>query len=175
MALSPLVRTIPAVVVAAETDGATLRVRFAPTSGNPNEIEDRIPFTPPGALAAVNGIGRLLRILRAGRIQIPQDPYKLGTQPEKALGLVRRCCGTLVHLQVTRRLERILTVWTDAGVERIRGVVDYTEEPDGLMVRRRGGQSVLRIPRKTLIRFSPSSREYFKVLSVEAPPRFRLR
>ena len=35
-------------------------------------------------------------------------------------------------------MERSLTVWTEAGVDRIRGVLDYSEDERGLSVRRSG-------------------------------------
>ncbi len=69
----------------------------------------------------------------------------------------------------------MLTVWTDAGVDRIHGVLDYTEDDEGLSVLRRGGQSRLKFPRQSLIRFAPSSTERLEVLSVEVPSGLRLR
>jgi hypothetical protein len=71
-------------------------------------------------------------------------------------------------LHVERRYERSLVIWTESGVERIGSVLDFTEEADSLAVRRRGGQSVLRIPRDTMIRYEAASTEYLQVTAVES-------
>ena len=168
-------RKLRCVVVGAEPDGATLRVCFATLRGYPSELEDRVPLGPPGAIAAVKGIGRLLRIFRAGRVRLPPDPYALGVEPERAAELVLRCQGALVDLEVERRIERTLTVWTDTGVETIVGVLDYREDSEGLSIQRTGGSAVLKIARENLIRFAPSSSERLEVISVEIPPRNHLR
>jgi hypothetical protein len=125
-------------------------------------------------MPAIYGVGRLLRILRAARVPAPSDPYQWSASPEEAAALVERCKGAVVHLHLTRRIERVLTLWTEGGVERIRGVLDFTEQPDGLSVQRRGGRAVLFIPRKNLIRYEASSQESYQVSSIEIPPRIRL-
>lgn len=162
-------------MVSTDVDGNVLYVRFEPLRGLPSQIEDRIPLGLPVDVTAVHGIGRLLRILRAARVRIPCDPYKFAADAARVTQLTRRCIGAVVLLRVARRIERILRVWTESGVHRIRGVVDYEEVGDDLVVHRRGGQSVLRIPRRGLIRYSPSSTEYFEVQSIEVPHPFRLR
>ena len=159
----------------AQAAGASLRVFFVPLRGYPREIEDLIPLGPPGEIATIRAIGRLLRVLRAGRVRIPPDPYQLATDPERAAELVLRCQGARVDLEVEQRVERMLTVWTDAGVDRIRGVLDYSEDGEGLSVLRRGGQSLLKFPRQSLIRFAPSSTDRLEVISVEVPSRLHLR
>ncbi len=159
----------------AQALGPSLRVLFVPLRGYPAEIEDYVPLGPPGEIATIQGIGRLLRVFRAGRVRVPPDPYRLGADPERAAELVLRCQGARVDLEVERRVERALTVWTDSGVDRIRGVLDYTEDEEGLSVLRRGGQSLLKFPRQSLIRFAPSSTERLEVLSVEVPSGSRLR
>ncbi|MEE9280046.1 MAG: hypothetical protein V3V67_07710 [Myxococcota bacterium] len=162
------------VVSGAEVDGAGLIVRFNPTSGNPHEIEDRIPLAPGGEMPTVYGVGRVVRILRAARIRVPPDPYRFCADPERAAELLRRCAGAVVHLHVARRIERVLTLWTEEGIERIRGVLDFFEDADGLSVRRRQGESVLFFSRKKLIRYEASSQESLEVVSVEVPPRVTL-
>jgi hypothetical protein len=154
----------------AEADGTTLRVRFTPVRGNPPEIEDRIPLGPIDAEGVVSGVGRLLRLLRAGRVRAPRDPYALHDDPEAAAELVRRCKGAIVQLELQRRLELALTIWTEAGVEKITDVLDFHEESEALVVRRRGGQSPLRIPRESLIRYESTTLSRLEVISVANLP-----
>ncbi len=122
-------------------------------------------------MPAVYGVGRVVRILRAARVPVPADPYGYMADPERAAALLRRCNGAVVHLLVARRRERVLTLWTEEGIERIRGVLDFFEDGEGLSVRRRNGESVLVFARKKLIRYEASSEESFEVVSVEVPPR----
>jgi hypothetical protein len=115
------------VVTAADAELATLVVRYTPLRGSPAEIEDRIYIGRPGEVAAVYGVGRWLRILRAGRVHVSGDPYELCRDTDRALDLLRRCVGANVELSVVRRLERSITLWTDTGVERIGAVMDFVE------------------------------------------------
>ena len=174
MAQSSLTRKLVCVVTGVEACGDGVVVRFAARRGRPAEIEDRIPLAPRGEMSTIYGVGRLLRILRAGRVPAPSDPYEWSSSPEEARVLIERCVGAVVHLQVRRRIERILTLWTESGVERIAGVMDFTEDADGLSVQRRGGRAVLFISKKNLIRYEASAEEYWVVASVEIPPRIRL-
>ncbi|MEE2704435.1 MAG: hypothetical protein VX614_10485 [Myxococcota bacterium] len=165
---------IQATVVDAEADGFFLRVRFAPIRGTPAEIEDSIRLGPRGDLEAVHGVGRLLRILRSARIRAPRDPYALADAPQFALSLLQRCRGALVCLHLRRRIRRGITVWTESGVDRIPGILDFGEDVEGLWIRRLGGQSLLRIPRARLIRYATTSENSPEVISVEVPSRSRL-
>ena len=160
-------------MLGAEAEGHSVVVRFAPSSNRP-EIVDRIPLGPWGDPAAVHGVGRILRILRAGRVKLPAHPYHLEVDAERVAELLRRCRGITVTLRVTRRTERHLTVWTEAGVDHFHGVVDFDEDPEGLWIRRRGGSRVLRIPRHSLIRFSSTSLETSQVIGVDLPTRTSL-
>jgi hypothetical protein len=159
------------VVTAADAELHTLVVRYTPLRGSPNEIEDRIYLGASGEVAAVYGVGRWLRIMRAGRVHVPGDPYVLCRDTEQALGLLRRCIGTSVQLVLARRLERSLTLWTDTGVERIGAVIDFVEGADGLLIRRRGGGQLLYVARNSLIRFESSLLERMEVVSVDVLPR----
>lgn len=156
-------------------DGPALRVRFAPVRGHPAELEDRLVLSPAGDIDTIRAVGRLIRILRAGRVRIPPDPYRLATMPHRAAELVVRCQGARVDVTVVRRIRRSLTIWTEDGVHRIQGVLDYSEDSSGLAVTREGGQSVLYIPRHSLIRYAPSATDRLQVISVEVPAADRLR
>ncbi len=175
LAASPRQRKLTARICGANLKGQTLWVQFEAVRTSLGEIEDRVQLGPPGDVSAVKGVGRLLRILKAAHVRAPSDPYNLINKPALIHKLMESCVGAMVELVVLRRMERVLTVWTDEGVERIRGVVDYEEDDEFLIVRRRTSQSPFQIPRRTLIRYAPSSREYFVVASIESSSRFRLR
>jgi len=156
-------------VAGVEILGTGLLLHYTPLRGQAREIEDFICLGPRGELSAVQGVGRLLRILRAGRVSPPADPYALDDEIEQAVELVERCRGARVQLRVARRMERTLTLWTESGVDRISRVIDYEEVGDLLTVRRHGAQTLLQIPRRQLIRYAPSTREYLEVVSLDLP------
>jgi len=158
-------------VTAADAELATLVVRYAPLRGGPTEIEDRIYIGRPGEVAAVYGVGRWLRLLRAGRVHVSGDPYELCRDTDRALELLRRCVGANVELLLARRLERSITLWTDTGVERIGAVIDFVEGADGLIIRRRGGGPLMYVARESLIRFESALLERSEVIAVDLPPR----
>jgi hypothetical protein len=175
MADGAATRKLEAVVVGAEPDGAGVVIRYATVRGTPTELEDRVSLGVRGDLASVHGVGRVLRVLRAGRVKGPSDPYALGDDPDSTASLLRQCRGALVTLHVARRFERMLTIWTEEGISRIDRVLDVTEDAAGLSVRRRGGDSALRIPRQSLIRFVVSTREHPEIISVEVSTKVSLR
>jgi hypothetical protein len=146
-------------------------VRYQSRSSLGRELLDHLCFGPRGTLAAVHGVGRFLRVMRAGRIRAPDDPYALAKDLEEAARLLNRCRGAELLLTVRSRFERVLTLWTESGVQRIERVVDFREDPGGLAVRRQGGASLLHVPRASMIRYAASTSESFEIVSVEAPPR----
>lgn len=158
-------------IVETRADWPEVIVRFEPLRGDRTPIEDRIRLEPRGELSAIEGVGRILRIFRAARVRAPDDLYEPGDGSHEVAALLLRCVGARIVLHVAQRIERILTIWTETGIERIEGVVDFGQDAEGLWVRRKGGQSVLRIPRGSLIRFASSSIPYPEVVSVEVPAR----
>ena len=155
-------------MASAEADGVGVLVRFTLKRGKPSEVVDRLDLATSGDMPAVAGVGRLLRILRAGRIKPPDDPYQLGHTPERAAELVARCAGAEVQLQLRRRTRRALTVWTEDGVEEIPDLLDCSEDGHGLWVRRLGGRSQLHFPKQKLVRFETRAEASWEVVSVDA-------
>jgi hypothetical protein len=153
------------------SEADSLLVRYAPTRGWPSELFDRIPLGPPGDLVYVAGVGRWLRMLRAARVHVPEDPYQLCRDVERARELAQRCVGATLELVVAKRLERTLTLWTDAGVEHMSSVLDFVESADGLTIRRRGGGPLLHVARESLIRFEAATQERLEVVSVDGARR----
>lgn len=156
-----------AVLCAAELDGDLLVLRFAPRGGHAREIEDRVALSDHGDMGTVHAVGRVLRLLRAARVRAPRDPYELLRDRPAALELARRCLGAPVQLRLVRRLTRVLTIWTESGVQHIRGLLDCIENPDGLSVLRRDGRATLHIPRRDLIRYETTTEEDFVITAIE--------
>ncbi len=163
-----MIRNLTCVVQDAEVDGARVRVRFK-AARSAAEIVDWISFEPRGEPHVVNSVGRFLRVLRAGRIRPPADPYGLGARPADAAELLRRCRGATVKLKLRQRIDRTLSVWTESGIDRFERVLDVEESRDALVVKRAGGHSALRIPRASLVRYELTSDERLEVIAVEAP------
>jgi hypothetical protein len=118
-------------------------------------------------MGTVHAVGRVLRLLRAARVRAPRDPYQLVLDRVFALDLVRRCLGAPVQLRLVRRLTRVLTIWTESGVQHIRGLLDCIETPDGLSVLRRDGRGTLHVSRRDLIRYETATEEDFVVTAIE--------
>jgi hypothetical protein len=161
-------------VAGARADADAVIVQLVELGRARREIEDRVMLPRGDGVATVRGVGKLLRILRAGRVRAPSEPYVLAGDPGAWAELVRRCRGATVIAVVSRRIERALTVWTDAGVDRFDGVVDWMEDDLGLRLRRDAGGSWLRIPRESLIRWSSLANEVPIVISVDVPARSSL-
>ena len=168
LGLAPPRTKLRAILSSVELDEDQIVLRFNPRAGHPAEIEDRVTLAPRLEMMTVYGIGRLLRLMRAARIKPPPDPYSLAVDRQRALDLMHRCLGTEVRLHVDRRLERVLTLWTDSGIERLGGLLDYTETPDYLSVTRRGARSVLHIAKRDLIRFEAATQTEYVIVSVES-------
>ncbi len=158
-------------IAGATADVDAVIVRYRTRDRLVREIEDRVMLAGADEIATIRSVGKLLRILRAGRVQRPPHPYALASSPESWAQLLERCRGSTVIARLSRRIESALVVWTESGVSRFDGVVDFREDELGLRLRRDGGGAWLRIPRATLIRWSNDTREVPIVISVEVPAR----
>jgi hypothetical protein len=161
-------KSVTAVLCAAELEGNLLVLRFAPRGGHAREIEDRVALSTQGDMSTIHAVGRILRLLRAARVRAPRDPYQLVREREVALALARRCLGAAVQLRLARRLTRVLTIWTESGVQHIRGLLDCIETSDGLSVLRRDGRGTLHISRGDLIRYETTTEEDFVISAIES-------
>jgi hypothetical protein len=158
-------------IAGATADAEGVVVRYRTRGRQIREIEDRVMLAGADEIATIKSVGKLLRILRAGRVQAPRHPYALARSPESWAQLLERCRGSTVVARLSRRIESALVVWTESGVSRFDGVVDFGEDELGLRLRRDGGGAWLRIPRASLIRWSNDTREVPIVISVEVPAR----
>ena len=129
-------------------------------------IEDFAELGPTLDLPAVDGLGKVLRILRAARIA-PPDGAALIDREEKAAELLTRALGTLLALEVRPRNRMRFVAWTDAGVETVEDVVDVVEEPDAYLVVRKQGRFPVRVLREDVVRQQTTSERWYEVTSIE--------
>jgi hypothetical protein len=164
-------RRVECEIAGATAEADAVVVRYVSRGRPSREIEDRVMLGSANEVANLRNVGKLLRILRAGRVQPPPDPYALASDPAAWAALLERCRGSTVIARLALRTDSALVVWTESGVSRFDGVVDFREDEHGLRLRRDGGGAWLRIPRASLIRFQSDTRAVPIVISVEVPAR----
>ena len=130
-------------------------------------IEDFAQLGPEHCIPAVSGLGKVLRILRAARIALPEDERSLLGEVEPALSLLERAVGTPLALELRPRSRIRFTAWTDDHVEVIEDVTEVTETADTWFVSRRRGRPPVRIPRERVVRQLTETRRWFEILSIE--------
>ena len=122
--------------------GVELGFRVASPRFGADRIDDFALLGPDLTVATIEGIGKVLRILRAARIAVPRDPHALAGHVEDAQGLLERALGRDFALQVRPRSRVLFTAWTETGVETVDDVSDVVENDQGYLVTRRGGRSL---------------------------------
>jgi hypothetical protein len=144
-------------------------LRFDPLRARPDEgrIEDWADLGPALTLPAVQGLGKVLRLLRAARIAAPRDPLGLVGQPERAAELLQRAVGLEVRLSLRPRTRLRFLAWTERGVETVNDVEDVIVEEDAYVVRRIRGRFPLRFERASVIRQRMESERWHEILDIE--------
>jgi hypothetical protein len=144
-------------------------LRFDALRGRPDEgrIEDWADLGPALTLPAVQGLGKVLRLLRAARIAAPRDPLGLVGQAERAAELLARAVGTEVRLVLRPRTRLRFLAWTERGVETVQDVEDVIIEEDAWVVRRFRGRFPLRFERSAVIRQRTESERWHEILDIE--------
>lgn len=148
------------------TIGVLLTFRPLQARLDVDEIEDLAILGPALDLAAVDGLGKILRILRAARIA-PPDGADLIDREDEAVALLERALGTVLALEIRPRSRMRFTAWTEAGVEVVEDVVDVLEEPDAYLVMRKKGRFPVRVPRDQVIRQRTDMERWYEVTSIE--------
>lgn len=166
------VRRVSAVLdrVAPVDDDAELGVElgFLPLRGRVVErIDDFADLDPALTVAAVDGLGKVLRILRAARIAYPEDPLALVGDATRAAGLLERALGTTLSLEVRPRSRLRFTAWTETGVETVEHVSDVLVSDEAYLVLRRGGRFPVRVPRDSVVRRVTETERWLEVVGVE--------
>ncbi len=149
--------------------GVGVWLHFEPLRPRPDEgrIEDWADLGPALTVPAVQGLGKVLRLLRAARIAAPRDPLALVGREDHAVELLLRAVGTEVRLTVRPRTRVRFLAWTEHGVETVQDVEDVIVEDDAFLVRRFRGRFPLRFERSALIRHRTESERWQEILDIE--------
>jgi hypothetical protein len=149
--------------------GVGVWLRFEPMRPRSEEgrVEDWADLGPALTLPAVQGLGKVLRMLRAARVAAPRDPLGLVGQHDQAADLLRRAVGTEVRLALRARTRVRFLVWTERGVETVHDVEDVVTLPDAYVVRRIRGRFPLRFERSAVIRQRTESERWHEILDIE--------
>jgi hypothetical protein len=147
-------------------EGLDLGFRPDRPRGGEGRIEDFADLGPALTVPAVEGLGKVLRLLRAARRIPPRDPLALVGQAERAAGLLEPALGIAVVLEVRPRSRLRFTAWTDSGVETVRDVADVVEADDDYFVLRRDGRFPVRLPRHSVVRRSTELERWYEILDI---------
>ncbi len=132
-----------------------------------DRIEDFAELGPALTVPAVAGLGKVLRILRAARIALPNDPLQLVGKVSDCIALLQRAVGTRLQIEVRPRTCLRFRVWTEQGSRRIDNVQDVIEDKYGFLVRLRNGAPSIHVPRQDVIRHQLERERWHEVLDIE--------
>ncbi|MCZ6463093.1 MAG: hypothetical protein O7A09_02060 [Proteobacteria bacterium] len=130
-------------------------------------IDDFAYLGPDLELPAVDGLGKVFRILRAARIAVPGKPMDWVDRERELTAFLERAVGTNLLLQLRPRSRMRFTAWTESGVETVEDVIDVLEAPDAYLVIRRRGRYPVRIPRSSVVRQHTECERWYEVLDIE--------
>jgi hypothetical protein len=150
-------------------DGAGVWLHFEPLRPRLGEgrIEDWADLGPALTLPAVQGLGKVLRLLRVARIAAPREPLALVGRTDHAARLLTRAIGTPVRLELRPRARVRFLVWTERGLETVNDVEEVIEAEDAYLVRRRRGRFPLRFERASVLRQRTESERWHEILDIE--------
>lgn len=160
-------------VVPLEThDSVGVLLGFLPESPRfeADRIEDYAILGPEMCVPAVEGLGKVTRILRAARLAAPGDTQILLGKPELAVELLTRGLGTRLRLTLRPRNSVSFKAWFEDGVKTIDRVAEVVESPAAYFVMRQGGRFPIRISRSELIRHQTESHRWFEITDIQRAP-----
>lgn len=133
------------------------------------QIDAYAPLGPEVCMPAVDGLGKVLRVLRAARIAVPEDPNSLIGKLDTVIELLTRAVGTRVALELRPRSRIVFEAWTDEGVERVDDVAEVVETPEAYLVFRQRGRFPLRLDRADVIRQHTDCLTWFEIVTINRP------
>lgn len=132
-----------------------------------DEINDYADLGPEHCVPSVRGIGKVMRLLRAAKLVMPEDPQSMLGEVEEVADRLSRAIGTVVALEVRPRTRSRFTAWSEEGVETIEGVSEVLEAGDALLVFLQRGRHPLRIPRSQIVRYQVESERWYEVMQID--------
>lgn len=147
-------------------EGLDLGFRLGRPRSGEDRIQDFADLGPALTIPAVEGLGKVLRILRAARRIPPPDPLALVGQAEHAAELLEPALGIAVVLEVRPRSRLRFTAWTESGVHTVHDVADVVEAADDYFVLRRGDRVPVRLPRHSVVRRSTELERWYEILDI---------
>jgi hypothetical protein len=132
-------------------------------------IDDFAALGPPRSLAATQGLGKVLRILRAARLVAPTDPMLLAEE-EEAAGRLMRAVGTRLVLDLAPRSRLRFVAWTESGVEVVEDVTHVFENEDAFVVYRRTQRLPVHVARTHVVRQVTECVRWYEVRDIERAP-----
>ncbi len=146
--------------------GVRLEFRVNQLRVDADTIEDKAELGPDLSISAVDGIGKVMRILRAARISAPRELLDWVGEVDMAIALLTRARGTRVKLAVRARSDISFVAWTEAGVETVKNVADVRELGNAYVIERQGGGFPVLVPRDGLVRHSTEAERWYEVLDI---------
>jgi hypothetical protein len=146
-----------------------VELSFRPTGvrAPTDRIDDLAVLGPEPSVDAVQGLGKVLRLLRAARLARPARPRCLLGRAQQTSALLERALGTAVILHVRPRSCVSFTLWTEAGLERVDDVAEVVESEDAYLVVRQGGRAPLRMARDSVSRTHMQCSTWYEILGID--------
>ncbi len=154
-------------VVAQDRVGFTLAFRPERSRLGVERVEDFADFGIDGSPASVDGLGKVLRLLRAARLATPANPDAHLRDMPAAAALLTRAEGTLVRLELRPRFRMRFVAWTEQGVKTIDDISEVRELDDGYYVMRNGSRVAVRFGRDTVIRQRTEQDRWYEIVDIE--------
>lgn len=166
--LRRIAATFLAVTAAREGGVPGVRLRFRPEQARlgTDRIDDFAALGPDRTVSAIEGMGKVLRILRAARVALPTGA-PLALQEHEAERLLLRAVGTRLVLELLPRSRLRFVAWTDHGIEEVEDVLDVIEAEDAFLVYRRAGRLPVRLPRPAVVRHATRCERWWQVVGID--------
>lgn len=132
-----------------------------------DRIDDFADLGPELTVAAVVGLGKVLRILRAARVAPPADPRVLLGRERRAAELLERTLDRVLELALRPRSRVRFVAWTESGIETVDDVSEVLESPESYFVLRREGRYPVRLPRHSVVRQRTELERWYEVVAIE--------
>jgi hypothetical protein len=130
-------------------------------------IDDFADLGPEYCIAAVAGVGKVLRILKAARIACPHGIEDLLGQERRVARLLERAIDTPLLLGLRARNRVRFSAWTDEGIRSLENVSEVHETLDAYVIHLEKGRFPVRIPREAVVRQKTESEQWYEVVQIE--------